>query len=185
MAKMFHTNLVKRLWFLGLVDSTGGRALDLGCGNGDVALDLAALDYEVDVVDKKEEQIASLKKSKKEHINYFNELVETFKITPGTYTIIIANNVLPFIENRETVRGTITKVAQGLVPEGVMYITLFGPNDEWGNREGMSFFAYEEAVAMIDILPLQSFYQSTEEGYGRKLDGTLKWWHIHTFILKN
>lgn len=160
-----------------------GRTLDLGCGNGADAQELAALGYTVDVVEKDtahKKTLAAL--SQKTSVVSHTVAIENFKIQKGTYTLIIANNSLPFVSDKERVTRVITDSVAGLTPKGVLYFTLFGPRDAWAAKPTMSFFSYDEALSLLETLPVQIYHRATEEGYGKTMKGDIKYWHIHRFF---
>lgn len=87
-----------------------------------------------------------------------------------------------FFKNREEIFTTIRKMFDGLIPQGVVYFTVFGPRDEWVGNKDMTFLEYEDILKFINDLPLKIYHRSTEEGNGKKMDGTIKYWHIHRFF---
>lgn len=157
----------------------GSVALDLGCGSGRDTLVLAELGYRVDAVDKNNE----LEDKSDQNIAFTQQDITDFLIKPDYYDIIIANNSLPFLPGRETLKQKIAEMALGLKVGGKVFLTLFGPNDQWAQEQKpMSFFSYTEAVGLLVSLPLRLYWQSTEEGYGKTMKGNIKYWHIHRFL---
>jgi|SRR3989344_1544168 len=160
-----------------------GNALDLGCGAGADSLALAQMGYEVDSVDSHNERIQALKEKIGElNIRAVQVDIRDFNIDREKYSVIICSNVLSFLKNKEEIFTTIRKMSDGLVPQGVMYFTVFGPHDEWADNKEMMFIEYEDVLKFLNDLPLKIYHRSTEEGYGKKMDGTIKYWHIHRFF---
>ena len=160
-----------------------GRALDLGCGGGVDAQELAELGYAVDAVEKDEKYSEALSKlAQNLSVSVHLAAIETFPIHPSTYSVIIANNSLPFISEKKCVKDILRKSVAGLTENGVLYFTLFGPKDAWASKNGMSFFAYDEALAFLQTLPVSVYHRSTEEGYGKTMKDEIKYWHIHRFF---
>lgn len=163
--------------------SDGGRVLDLGCGEGVDAKELALLGHTIDVVEVSPQHLVSLEKLAKEFpITVHAVSIEKFAIQKDTYALVIANNSLPFLSNKNVVQEILRESVAGLVTGGVLYFTLFGPKDAWSSKESMSFFEYNEIVSFIQTLPVQIYNRSTEEGYGKTMKGDIKYWHIHRFF---
>ena len=187
--------------FINLLDNKGifehissGAVLDLGCGNGDNAFILGARGFTVDALDKNEADIIFLRKcaEKKglENLNLIAGLIEDFKPESKKYSLVIANNSLPFIVKEEVGR-IVADLSNSLVDGGFIWITLFGPSDEWAKNpdksdstKGMSFFTQEEGLRLLDSLNLKRYFISTEEGYGKTMKGNLKYWQIQKFLYR-
>lgn len=162
-----------------------GQALDLGCGVGSDAISLAAMGYSVDAVDQNQASTDALVLKAKENnfsINIYHKDIKDFNIQAGKYSIIICNNVLPFVEDKQAILELLKNIANGLGSKGVLYFTAFGPRDEWADNPKMSFFDYDELVKFLGTLSIEIYHRSTEEGYGKKMDGSIKYWHIHRFF---
>lgn len=162
--------------------SKRGNALDLGCGTGADSLALAQMGYDVDSVDSHNDRVQTLKEKIGElNIHAIQVDIRDFNIDREKYSVIICNNVLSFLKNKEEILNMIRKMSDGLVPQGAMYFTVFGPHDGWADNKEMSFLEYEDILKFLNGLPLKIYHRSTEEGYGKKMDDTIKYWHIHRF----
>lgn len=167
---------------LGLLDGKG-KALDLGCGFGRDTFVLAEMGYRVVAVDKSNERIQEIGRDRGSlDIETICSDIIDFNIDKKTYSIVIANNIFPFISDKEKVKKIILDIADGLVSGGKVYFTLFGPKDAWSERPNMSFFEYDEAVNYLQSLGLNLFHRSTEEGYGVTYSSGIKFLHIHKFL---
>jgi SAM-dependent methyltransferase len=155
-----------------------GNALDLGCGKGLQAAFLAGLGFIVDAVDIRPSVLSV------ENINITEADIREYSITEGKYSVIIANNVLPFLPIKKDAEMVIERMIKGLTPGGYAYFTLFGPKDGWAADPKMSFWEFEEAKAFIKNFDIQLYHESTEEGYGQKMNGEIKYWNIHKFLYK-
>lgn len=170
--------------------SEKGRALDLGCATGTDSFSLAELGYSVDAVDLNSENIDLLKKAlvsdsgQSFNINPICSDIRTFDIQADKYTLIICNNVLPFISDKEMVKKLISDMSSGLVSGGNLYFSVFGPKDAWAGKMDMSFFESEEILGILSVLPLEIYERSTTEGYNKTMKDVVKYSHIHRFILK-
>ncbi len=160
----------------------GGNALDLGCGAGDDAIALSEIGYQVDAIDQDPVELNKLRDKAEGHsINIILGNILNFEIKKSYYSVIIASHVFPHIHDKEQVRSTIKKLIDGLTKGGIFYFSLLGPRDNSSGNSSMSFFDYDEAVAMFSQFPLKLYHRSTEEGYDRTKEGDLKYSHIHKF----
>ena len=160
---------IKKMSDLGLLKKRG-FALDLGCGNGDDSEALKSLGYEVVSIDI-DSEYAGIKSD-----------IRDFKIEQGKYAVIICNNILPFIPDKEDVKRIIQDICKGLNLDGVAFFTLFGVNDEWSHKPSMSFFGLSEISSYIKDLGIFVLEYSMTEGYGKTIKGDIKYWHIHRFL---
>ncbi len=180
---MTPNNFIKELEDKGLLTGEG-FALDLGCGEGRDSFYLVQKGYKVTSVDYNKESIEILKENTEklpEHI-IISDITE-FDIPESKYAFIIANNVLPFINDKNKVKEVILHMVKGLAHEGKIYFTLFGNYDEWSNnKSSMSFWTYDETHNLLEDLGLKIINRTTEERYGPTMKGTIKYWHIHKFL---
>ncbi|MBX4209461.1 class I SAM-dependent methyltransferase [Candidatus Parcubacteria bacterium] len=173
----------------GIFDTlSSGHVLELGCGKGADAVDLAGRGFIVDAIDKDPSNISFLESTIREkgikNIHPVTDLIEDFKPAESKYSLIIANNSLPFISSKEKVVKVITDLSKSLAEGGFLYFTLFGPDDEWSKNADMSFFTQEEGLKLLDGLGLKRYFISTEEGYGKTIKGPIKFWQIHKFLYR-
>lgn len=152
-----------------------GFALDLGCGNGRDSKYLTDKGYKVTSVDIKSQ-------------NGFSHVVgdiADFEIEKGKYSLIVANNVLPFVGNYLQILTILRGAIDGLTPEGVLYFSLFGDEDEWNGKPNIAFFSesrIKTLKASLAFRGIHIFSESIEKGFGKTMKGDLKYWHIYRFI---
>lgn len=154
-----------------------GEALDLGCGKGSASSDLLSLGYKITSVDKMPTQI--------EGVNFVASDIRDFTIEKGKFSVIVCNNVLPFINDKKVVIKLINQMIEGLTQEGVLYFSIFGIHDAWAGDSKMSFFSYDEISSIVDSLTIKTFEKNSFEGYGKTMRGDMKYWHIFRFVLTN
>ena len=166
---------------------SGGTLLDLGCGNGKHVEPFVQEGYAATLVDKDPsvlEQARSLFPGVTgDSCTFVSSPLEGYVIE-GEWDGIVAKNSLPFIHNVTVVRRTVQNSYQHLAVGGFLYFTVFGPDDEWAKTrtESMSFFTADEALA---FLPVEPYYMSEDRGYGAKMSGGIKKWHIvHLLYVK-
>ena len=160
-----------------------GTALDLGAGPGDAAAALAERGYTVHAVEKYRTVIDHTQ-TDSDAISFIHEDIRDYPIEPDTYDIVIAHNILPFMPDKETVARIISNAVTGLRDQGVLFISLFGPNDAWADKEDMTFYSYDDALGVLGKHDLTFVHKATEEGWGRMMNQELKYWHIHRFICR-
>ena len=149
----------------------GGQALDLGCGEGEIATKLVENGYQVDAVDIKPQEIAG--------VNFIQGDIRDFKIKENFYDLIVARNVLPFLASRTEVENMVAKMYASLKQGGIMYFTLFGTRDPLvQTRPDMTF---------IDDFapPSELIFKSESFGLGKvKTSGKYKIWHQYHFVVQ-
>lgn len=158
---------------LGLIKD-GGFMLDLGCGKG------ADSDYFID----KGYGVTSVD-TDSTYVSQKTD-IRDFIIHGDTFDVIIANNVLPFIADKNEVKNILLKMYKGLKKGGIMYFTVFGVNDDWySTKKSMSFFEHVDIDIFTKTLPdIKILEKTTIEGYGKTMKGDIKYWHIHTYLCK-
>ena len=148
----------------------------MGAGHGFLAKQLALAGFEVDAVDK--ETVEDLGNPK---IHQISQTIQDFEIKPEEYDLVIARNIFPFLPSSEIIFQMIDKLYTGLKSGGVMSFTLFGPRDDWAGKEGMTFIEFDEALVKV---PGKKLKAGTEYFLGPKMNGELKNWHIHHFVIE-
>jgi SAM-dependent methyltransferase len=156
----------------------GGNVLDIGAGKGKDSVFLRDKGYEVDALDTK------IGESLGDGINLIEGKIEEYKIEEGKYNLINANNVFPFVVDKEEIKRIIKDSVSGLKENGFLCFSLFGIKDDWSDRDNISFWDYDEALEFISSLPVKLYFKEDEEGYGLTMKGDKKWWNIYRFILE-
>ncbi|HLP43909.1 MAG TPA: class I SAM-dependent methyltransferase [Candidatus Nanoarchaeia archaeon] len=160
-------------------------ALDLGAGDGVYSRMMAEAGYHVQAVDESVIKMGNLKDNRGTlPIATFTDDVGRFDITPGTFQLVIARNVFPFIADKEIVKKVITKVSNGLKSGGKFAFTLFGPKDDWVGNPKMSFFEHEEILPLLEDINLEIVDRDEFIGEGYTMNRQIKNWHIHTYITR-
>lgn len=149
-------------------------ALDLGCGRGDDTIYLASLGYIVSAIDKE---------------SYFNAAtvidIRDYQIEAGKFSVIICNNVLPFISRKEDVYEVVRKIISGLGKNGAAFLTFYGHRSGFRDMKDMSFFEYEEILNFLQGFKVTLMDRTTTEGYTQNRKGEIIYQHSHRFILKS
>ena len=99
----------------------------------------------------------------------------------GEWDGVIAMNSLPFIHDKAMVRQVVQNAYEHLSAGGFLYFTVFGSDDEWAETRAdrMSFFTADEARSLLSVEP---YFVSEDRGYGAKMSGGIKKWHIIHFL---
>ncbi len=154
-----------------------GRALDLACGAGIDAKYLAENGFEVEAVDFNEESVEQAKKfCENLPVSVIQKNIVDYSITPNTYQLIIAWNILSFLTKSES-RKILLDIQKGLVENGVFVFSLLGQEDDWvKTHQEMSFWTIEE---LKDLLPKVNFIKLCEEKQEKPgATGQVKFWHL-------
>jgi SAM-dependent methyltransferase len=168
---------IKHMENLGLVRPLGRGdieyALDLGCGRGGDSDYLSSLGYTVVSVDEERHNGTAIISD-----------IRSYAIEAGRYSVIICNNVLPFILDKKDVEHLIRNMVAGLKKGGVTFFTVYGPHSGFKGRKGMSFYEYEEILKIVETLPVEIMDRTTTEGYSKNGRGEIIYQHSHRFMLK-
>lgn len=160
----------------------GGKALDIGAGNGTDTIFLSKNNYSVTAIDIKTEDLIEKTKDLK-NVDVANENIINFEYQESEYDLIVANNSLHFIQESD-LRATIEKILKSLKKGGFFCFTLLGPEDSWSTEKNMTFIKYEEIIKLLEKQLVEFYFQSTEKGYDTTRKGVVKFWQIHRFIIK-
>ena len=106
-----------------------GRALDLGAGDGEIALWLSRQGFQVDAVERDSLVFKRLQKASvgSDVVPHMTDLTE-FPMTPATYNLIITQAVLHFL--RPTQLWLLAdRLVDALVPGGILLAEVFTTDD--------------------------------------------------------
>lgn len=145
----------------------GGKALDLGCGDGKLVAELQEEGYDAIGVDKKVTE-TSLNTT-------ISCDIKDFEIKPEIYDLITCRFVLPFLPSMPAM---IDKMYNGLKPGGIMFYNYFGTLDPWNPTKGMTF-----TDDCLQPEEGKELYGSSAFYVGPKMDGELKEWHTYTYVI--
>lgn len=171
------------------------RILDLGFGNGKAALYFAQKNKVV-AVEKNPRLILRLQKSNNANITVVQEDIGTFcskiKKEDEKFDLVMARNILPFLQSKKVISETVNKIQEVLKPGGFIFLTFFGRKDEWfGERENIMFFSKKEIEEMFSSCSyqdgndtLEKIYEAEERGVKPTMHNTLKFWHIYNFVFQ-
>lgn len=161
----------------------GERGLDMGCGDGSLAILMAEHGLSVEAVDASAVEINKLNAKKGVlDIKTFCEDIRQFNFEKNKYRLILARHLFSFIADKKEVQRLIVACAESLVSGGQMGFTLFGHKDDWRDRKDMSFFELDEITAILEKSGVNILEKNTQEKDGLTMMGTKKHWHIHTYV---
>lgn len=150
----------------------GGKALDLGCGSGRLISDLNENGYDTIGVDKEPSEVGP----------YIVSDIKDFEIEKGSYDLITARFVLPFLGSVEEMQSTVDRMYQGLKPGGVMFYNYLGKDDPWNTEENKHITFTNRSLSKFSAKEL---YFSESKYLGPRMNGELKYWHVFSYLLKN
>lgn len=145
------------------------RVLDLGGGDGRHSLPFKEeLNADVTIVDVDaplliDNNLISIKQD-----------IRDYEIT-GEYDLIIANNVLPFLDTKEEIKTIIDNVMEHLKEGGVFMFTLWGTRHSWSDKR-----ITHTKKEVKKLLKGYNVYSKTEmEGQSLIMNGNKTFWHSY------
>jgi hypothetical protein len=107
--------------------------------------------------------------------------IRTYPITPNSFEIVIARNVLPFLSDKKEILEAIEKMYHG--SKEYCIFTLFGEKDPWNTPNSkMTFISPKDALFIREKYNVQEFHYFY--GVGKTMYGEDKLWEIYSFIIK-
>ncbi len=157
---------------------TPGVAIDLGCGSGAETVALIEKGWRVLAIDAETsslEAIRSLMPAGSDRLTLRKSRFEDLTELPDA-DFVYSFHSLPFCE-RASFDRVLALVRSGVVPGGVLAVSLFGPNDAWvkgGKVSGISKDAWLNSLIEFEML---HFHEVDDVG-PTALEGPKHW---HTF----
>lgn len=111
--------------------SAGLRILDVGCGDGVLAEELARYGAQVTGVDASEAMVAAARKRAERHgdrISFEVARAEALPFETGRFDVVVAITVLCFVENAG---GALREMSRVLKPDGHLIIGELGRYSSW------------------------------------------------------
>lgn len=151
----------------------GARVLDLGCGPGQCAADMAARGLTVEGTDASPEMVAlTLARGIPARVAQFSDLTDT-----AVYHGIWANFSLLHLSKSDLPR-TLSRIHTALIPGGLFHIgTKLGMGE---HRDGLGrFYAYYTEDELLQHLTSAGFTaERTTHGEGKGLSGQIDPWIV-------
>ncbi len=165
---------------------SAGRALELGCGSGNDAVELLKRGWEVTAIDSVTEGLEFLKEKAKNYKNadIQNVYFESMELKENFYDLIYSRYSLSFCQKKDWAK--VWKVVlNSLKKGGHLSIHLFGVNDDFkdSKRHGkMTLFSNTEVDELLkdfDVL-----FRHEDEHDAKSKVGQMKHWHVFTIVAK-
>lgn len=117
--------------WLDTAEVRSGKAMDLGCGTGEVAIWLSNHGFEVEGLDFSQTalDIARTQSNKPRWVEWNLENLKAYDFRYELYDLIIDSKVLPFIKNKKQYLSTIS---QRLTEDGIfiLHVMIYHDEDE-------------------------------------------------------
>ena len=143
----------------------GDNLLDLGCGNGQNLIYLSRKGANITAVDKSLECIKELReKIEKEKIINFDVIcsdITKFNIPENKFDIIIANNVLQFIDRKKSLQ-LILNIKDCLKNNGIIGISSFTIDDPCYKpaKTNLTYFSHKELLNLFKDFKILFYIES-------------------------
>ena len=157
---------------------TPGNMLDVGTRDGRIAAQFVEAGYSVDAIDPSEPPNGA----DLEGINFQQSTLENFS-SSKTYDLVVASMVSQFVSY--SIPDFIGRLKDLTAPEGLIYVTLLGDEDEWAGNpkaKAVTFGAAEEIIADHELVAIT---KSIDWIQGFLYSGEPKFWHRFTFVLSH
>lgn len=161
--------LLKKLGLL-----SGTKALDIGARDCSNAIDLINVGFNVDAVDTED----CPAQCNSENIKYIKSRFEDF-CPDVKYDLIVARHVIPFLS--DPIESSLEKIVEMLSERGVLYLTVFGEDDEWLNNPKVKITNLESVIKALKKYG-NIAYKAEERFEGKKYSGDVKRWHVITVV---
>lgn len=152
------------------------RMLDVGTRDGWLASGFADLGYEVDAIDVNE----PVEGAKLDGITFRQIALEDFE-PDEKYDLVIASmlsHMVPY-----SAPDYLAKLKSLKTDKGLIYVTLFGEDDDWAKMPRTNALSLDDACNTIEACGLNPLFKSSEWFEGKQYNGETKFWHIHKFVL--
>lgn len=160
----------------------GKTALDIGCGAGVDAKELARRNFKVEAVDINEDVNTYFDKKDLNNIKLTIKAIENFKF--GNYDFVFAKSSLVFLCPKKF-HLVIKQIKKSLNKNGVFAARLWGNKDS-ENKSGKNFeytfLPPNEIYNIFDGYTILLFEQHEKDRIGA--DGKMKHWHFIDLIIR-
>ncbi|MCP5081490.1 MAG: methyltransferase domain-containing protein [Alphaproteobacteria bacterium] len=153
-----------------------GTMLDVGTRDSWIAAQFAKAGYGVDAIDPCKPPAGT----DLDRINFQQTTLETF--TPSkSYDLVVASMVSQFVSY--SIPEFVGRLKSLTKPDGLIYVTLLGEEDEWAANPKNKALTFQEAEAIISKHELMPLIRSIDWIQGFLYSGEPKFWHRFTFVL--
>jgi hypothetical protein len=154
----------------------GTKVLDIGSRDCKTIIPFLKNNFSVDALDKDDYK----KECEGIGASFIQANILDFK-TDTKYDIVIARHIVPFLN--QSIQDSIKTLFSFKNSTGVVFVTLFGEDDEWNSNDRVTIISSKEALAVCNDLKVKVLYQSEEKYNGKLYSGEGKFWHVITLVL--
>ena len=159
-------------------------AIDCGCGAGNESAFLLQQDFRVHAFDSSPQarEICLQKLAEHAHFTFTLDRFERYQF-PQASLIIALFSLFFCAPNR--LDHVFEQIAEALVPQGIFLFQILGKEDTWVIRDSEQFIGFER-IALEQKFGTEFEILFIDEFKGNKplANGTLKYWHFYTLILR-
>ena len=85
---------------------------------------------------------------------------------------------------KKEINKIVQRIVNGLKQGGACFLTFYGPNSGFKSRKDMTFYEYDQTLALLAKLPVEILDKTNTEGYSRNAKGEIIYQHSYRFILR-
>ncbi|MGI9387255.1 MAG: class I SAM-dependent methyltransferase [Methyloligellaceae bacterium] len=154
-----------------------GTMLDIGARDFAIARRFAEIGYSVHAIDPDPPADCVPENG----ITFTQTTLEDFE-TDQKFDLVVASLVSHLVSYE--VPDYLARLKSLTNPDGLIYVTLLGDEDDWARRKNAKAMRFEAACSLVEQQGLTPLYRSSEWLQGSLYSGEPKFWHLFRFVLR-